>query len=89
MKKVIIILFLIVVVSTVITEEKNILIPDNAIRFRVIANSDNIEDQKLKLSIKNVDYRIAKKEKNKITETGSGFKILKDNLEKWIEERNI
>jgi len=53
MKKVIIILFLIVVVSTVITEEKNILIPDNAIRFRIIANSDNIEDQKLKLSIKN------------------------------------
>jgi len=57
------------------------------IRVRVLESDD--ETCHVKLSIKNVDYRIAKKEKNKITETGSGFKILKDNLEKWIEERNI
>ena len=36
-----------------INEKENILIPDNAIRFRVIANSDTKEDQKLKIDIKN------------------------------------
>ncbi|MBQ7031980.1 MAG: stage II sporulation protein R [Bacilli bacterium] len=53
MKKIIIILFMVVVISVGINEKEHILIPDNAIRFRVIANSDSIEDQKLKLSIKN------------------------------------
>ena len=53
MKKIIIMLFIVVVISVGINEKKHILIPDNAIRFRVIANSDSIEDQKLKLSIKN------------------------------------
>lgn len=53
MKKVIIILFIVVVFSVGINEKEHILIPDNAIRFRVIANSDSKEDQNLKLSIKN------------------------------------
>ena len=52
MKKVIIILFIIIVISVCINEKKNILIPDNAIRFRIIANSNKEEDQKLKLDIK-------------------------------------
>ena len=39
------------------------------------------DDKKLKLSIKNIDYRNTGKPKE-----GNGFKILKDNLPKWMEE---
>ena len=53
MKKVIIILFVFMVCAVFINEEKKILIPDNSIRFRVIANSNKEEDQKLKIEIKN------------------------------------
>lgn len=53
MKKLIVFLFIIVVAAVIYNEKENILIPDNAIRFRVIANSDNKEDQELKLEIKN------------------------------------
>lgn len=53
MKKIIIILFIITVCLVGINEKEKILIPDNAIRFRVIANSDNENDQNLKMEIKN------------------------------------
>lgn len=53
MKRIIIILFIIIVISVVMNEKENILIPDNAIRFRVIANSNSESDQSLKLEIKN------------------------------------
>ena len=57
------------------------------IKVRILETDD--ENCHLKLSIKDVDYRINKKSRNKINETGSGFEILKDNLQKWIDERNI
>lgn len=42
----------------------------------------------VKLSIKDIDYRISKKyNKSKIKETGSGFMILSNNLENWIEKK--
>lgn len=42
----------------------------------------------VKLSIKDIDYRINKKQtKSKIKETGSGFIILKDNLDRWISKK--
>ena len=53
MKKVIVVLFILVSALVGIKEKENIIIPDSAIRFRVIANSDNKKDQHLKLSIKN------------------------------------
>ena len=40
------------VVSVGINEKKQILIPDNAIRFRVIANSNSTDDQNIKMIIK-------------------------------------
>ena len=51
-KKIIIGLFIVIVISVGINEKEHILIPDNAIRFRIIANSDNKEDQDLKKEIK-------------------------------------
>ena len=53
MKKLIIGLFLLVVISVSINEKEHYLIPDDAIRFRIIANSDSKEDQDLKINIKN------------------------------------
>ena len=53
MKNIIIILFVTMVLAVFLNEKEQILIPDNAIRFRIIANSNTNEDQKLKISIKN------------------------------------
>lgn len=55
------------------------------IKVRVLESDD--ETCHVKLSIKDIDYRINDSDKRKIMETGSGFKILKDNLNQWIDER--
>lgn len=52
MKKVIIILFLLTSLVLISNHEEELIIPNNAIRFRVIANSDNTKDQAQKLMIK-------------------------------------
>lgn len=52
MKKAIPILFVFFLLYG-LTNKEDIVIPDYAIRFRVIANSDSKEDQKLKLEVKN------------------------------------
>jgi len=52
MKKIIPILFVVFLIYGV-TKKEEIIIPDYAIRFRVIANSNSIEDQTLKLEVKN------------------------------------
>lgn len=44
------------------------------------------KSHQVKLSLKNVNYRNKKHPKNKIVEIGTGFGILEDNLEKWIEQ---
>ena len=44
------------------------------------------ENCNLKLSIKNINYK-ARKGKGKFNETVLGFSPLKDNLDKWIEEK--
>ena len=41
----------------------------------------------VKLSIKDIDYRINKKKKSKIKETGTGFDILFNSLDDWIEKK--
>lgn len=53
MKKIIIVLFIITLITMFTNKEKEIIIPDSAIRFRVIANSNSLEDQQEKLVIKN------------------------------------
>ena len=41
----------------------------------------------VKLSIKDIDYRISRPKRVRIQEVGSGFDILKDNLDNWINEK--
>lgn len=62
MKKIIIVLFCItIIVGLYNKEEKQILIPEQSIRFRVIANSDSKEDQEKKIEIKDaVDKELNK-----------------------------
>ncbi len=49
MKKIIVVLFILVIVINL--REENITIPQESIRFRIIANSNDIKDQKTKMEI--------------------------------------
>ena len=55
------------------------------IKVRIIEVDDS--ECHVKLSIKNLNYRINRKKRTKIEETGTGFQILEDNLENWINEK--
>lgn len=69
MKKLILFLFGFMVIFTFLynKEDKEILIPNNAIRFRIIANSNNFDDQQLKMKIKEeiFNYMIDQNYQNK------------------------
>ena len=54
----------------------------DTIRVRVVDVDDELCH--VKLSIKDVDYQITKPKRVTIEEVGSGFGILKDNLDNWI-----
>ncbi len=92
MKKVIVILFIIIVAGVLYNEKENILIPDNAIRFRVIANSDKKEDQELKLEIKNdVEkelYKIIADAKN-INEARALINANLDKVDSILKKYNV
>ena len=88
MKKFILLLMTITIVSLVsdINCEKTI-IPKEAIRFRVIANSNSQEDQALKVKVKdNLEKDISKVLKNETTLTSSRT-ALENNL--LLFEKNI
>ncbi|MBE6156596.1 MAG: stage II sporulation protein R [Firmicutes bacterium] len=81
MKKIIIVLFIFIVIAVCLNEKENILIPDSAIRFRIIANSNTEFDQNLKLTIKKdvekVLYNLIADAKN----IEEARKIITNNLE--------
>ena len=81
MKKIIIILFGLSLLFIFSSKENDIIIPNNAIRFRVVANSDSLEDQNEKLIIK---QKIEKEVYNLIGNANSSLEvnnILESNLE--------
>ena len=55
------------------------------IRVKIIDKDD--DTCHLKLSIKDIDYRINKKRRVKIEETPNGFETLSIKLEDWIDEK--
>ena len=85
MKKIIIVLFFVSLALIFHTNEEEILIPGEAIRFRVIANSNTLEDQQEKIVIKNQ----VEKEVYELIEDASNASdvrnIIQDNLD-VIEE---
>ena len=49
---------------------------------------DSDEDSfQVKLSIKDIDYRMNRRKRNKIIETESGFSSLEENLDQWMQEK--
>ena len=77
MKKIIIGLFLVSLVLIFKSGEKEILIPNEAIRFRVIANSDTLEDQNKKMVIKEK----IEKEVYELIKGDSKTSEVKDNID--------
>lgn len=78
------IIVLFIVSLGIIFNNKNsdIIIPSNAIRFRVIANSNSLEDQQVKLSIKeNVEREIYELISN-YNDVEDVRNILNDNMDK-------
>lgn len=55
------------------------------IQAKIIGVEENTNQ--LKLSIKNIEYRLNRKEKSKIKETSLGFSTLKSMLNSWIETK--
>ena len=80
MKKIIILLFVISTAVLFTKQEEDIIIPNNAIRFRVIANSNSTEDQMEKMKIKET----VEKEVYELINGASNAKevrnIIEDNL---------
>ena len=56
------------------------------IKVKIIESNNN--DFHVKLSIKNIDYRINRKKRAKIIETSKGFSTLERMLDVWMREKN-
>lgn len=54
MKKIVIIMIALFVISIVGNNVEQVMVPKEAIRFRVIANSNSMEDQDIKIQVRNV-----------------------------------
>lgn len=92
MKKIIVFLFIFVTSVTLINNKDNILIPDEAIRFRVIANSNELEDQTLKMEIKTeVEKELFEliKDANSIDDARNMIKNNLNLVKKILNEHNI
>lgn len=94
MKKTVIILAVIITILSLNKQEEKVIIPKESIRFRVIANSDTLEDQKLKKEIvSNLSTTISKT--NNLKNIDETRRYIKDNMpelnnivEKTLLERN-
>lgn len=77
MKKIITIIVLIILMIVTMSKEEEVIIPKDAIRFRVIANSNDLKDQQEKKKIaKTLDNNITKllKNQNSLQETRTTLK---------------
>lgn len=94
MKKLVVVAAIIIAILSLNKQEEKIIIPKESIRFRVIANSDIAEDQKLKKEIvHNLSTTI--KETNNLTNIDDTRTFIKSNLpelnnivEKTLLEKN-
>jgi len=91
MKKLIIILAIIITILAINKDEEKIIIPKNSIRFRVIANSNLEQDQKLKKKIvTNLAPTIYKSNTlNNITDARNYIKNEIPNFNKIVEKTLI
>lgn len=92
LKKIIVVLFLVSLAFIFSNHDEEIIIPNNAIRFRVIANSDSVEDQMKKMEIKsaveNKVYALINGENNAI-EVRNIIEGNIDTIKDIVEEYNV
>ena len=81
MKKIIIVLFFVSLAFIFNTKEEELLIPKEAIRFRVIANSNNLVDQQEKMAIKNQVEKEVYSLIEDASNTSQVRNIIKENLD--------
>ena len=92
LKKVIVVLFLVSLAFIFSNHNEEIIIPNDAIGFRVIANSDSVEDQMKKMEIKsaveNKVYALINGENNAI-EVRNIIEDNMDTIKDIVEEYNV
>lgn len=92
MKKIVIVLFLIVCIYLVKNSNEEFIIPNEAIRFRVIASSNTLEDQATKMEIKNNIENILKNDLINIKNKNSAQNIIQNKIpeiETMINDYNV
>ncbi|MEG1495136.1 MAG: S1 RNA-binding domain-containing protein [Bacilli bacterium] len=57
------------------------------IKVKVVDSND--ETCQVKLSIRDIDYRMNNRKRQKIQETPSGFLPLKENLDRWVNQKLV
>lgn len=80
MKKIIIVLFLFTLICFINKGKEEYIIPDNAIRLRVIASSNTFEDQATKMEIKNNIEDILKKDLITVANKEEADSVIKDKI---------
>ena len=92
LKKVIVVLFLVSLAFLFSNHEEEIIIPNKAIRFRVIANSDSVEEQMKKMEIKSAVekevYTLINGEDN-ISQVRNIIEDNMDTIKDIVEEYNV
>lgn len=96
MKKIVIALFIVMVLILVNSNNTKVLIPNEAIRFRIIANSSNLSDQLTKVKIKNELEPILStiiNDSSSLEETkeniNSNMSEIKKQIEKYSDDYNV
>lgn len=91
LKKIIIFLFIITIILIASKKEDEIVIPSESIRFRIIANSNNKEDQIIKKDLKNkleIAIMDIEKESNNIEEAREMIKQEIPDIKKVLDNSN-
>ncbi len=92
MKKIVIALFVVMVLLLLNSRQEQIIIPSDAIRFRIIANSNNIKDQEEKIKLKkDLEPVLGSILSNSYTKDGTIENINNNmnEIKKTIEKHNL
>jgi stage II sporulation protein R len=80
MKKIVFFIGIVVLVMCIIQNKKEILIPDQAIRIRIIANSNNVDDQLEKNEIKSEISSLLYKKLEGVNSYNDAKQVINENI---------
>lgn len=96
MKKVIILVLIVLILISVLKTEESLIIPEDSIRFRVIANSNSLKDQELKMAIvkdleqtviPNIETATSLKESKELI--NNNMPLINNTLSKYTDNYNV